>query len=722
DAVCEQLDPHLDASLKELVFAKGKKAAAKLEDTTYAQPALFAIEVALHEALFERGLKPDLLAGHSIGELAAAHVAGVFDLPDAAKLVAARGRLMGALPKGGAMAAIEATEQEVAESIPGKESELSIAAINGPTSTVISGAEEAVEAIRVHWEDKGRKTKRLAVSHAFHSPLIEPMLAEFAETAESLAYSEPKTPIVSDVTGELLSPEQATDPAYWVAHVREPVRFADAIATLQAQGTSAYLELGPDPVLCAMARECLGEAQDKAAFVPTLREGRSEAGAMTTAIAAAHVAGAKLDWGTFFKGVGAKRVPLPTYPFQRRRYWLSSMQIGTGDLTAAGQAAAGHPLLGAAVKLAGNPGDGEGLLLTGRLSLATHPWLSDRVIGGAVFLPDAAFLELALQAAEEVGAETVEELTLQAPLVLAEGGAVAIQVSVAAPAEDGRREIAINSLVEGEEAEWVQNASGALSEQSPPIPKPLDAWPPEGAESIDIDYLYDLLAEAGLQYGPAFQGLTAAWRRDGGEICVEVSLPEEQSQEAEGFGIHPALLDAALHVTVLGADGGEPKLPFSWSGVSLRATGASELRVGLTSAEEGLALQVADGAGAPVAVVENLLLRPLTAAQLQASSQTPKGLLALRWPQVSLPEQTETPSEVEPLRCEIDRDLPAAAAARKATQAALEAIQGWLADESKAQSRLTLITRNAIAADDDGPPNLAAAAVWGLVRSAQMEH
>ncbi|HEX6687990.1 MAG TPA: type I polyketide synthase, partial [Solirubrobacterales bacterium] len=259
DAVCEQLDPHLETPLKELIFAKGKKAAAKLEDTTYAQPALFAIEVALHEALAERGLKPDLLAGHSIGELAAAHVAGVFDLADAAKLVAARGRLMGALPAGGAMAAIEASEEEVSESIAGKEAELSIAAINGPRSTVISGAEEAVEAIRSYWKEQGRKTKRLAVSHAFHSPLIEPMLEEFAEVAESLAYSEPQTPIVSDVTGEVLGQEQATDPAYWVSHVREPVRFADAIATLQAQGTSAYLELGPDPVLCAMARECLGE-------------------------------------------------------------------------------------------------------------------------------------------------------------------------------------------------------------------------------------------------------------------------------------------------------------------------------------------------------------------------------------------------------------------------------------------------------------------------------
>ena len=217
DRVCAELGPQLETPLQEIVFAKGKKAAALLEDTAYAQPALFAIEVALYEALAKRGLSPDLLAGHSIGEIAAAHVAGVFELGDAAKLVAARGRLMGALPGGGAMAAIEASEQEVAESIAAKEQELSIAAINGPASTVISGAEQAVEAIRTLWEDKGKKTKRLAVSHAFHSPLMEPMLDQFAEVAESLTYNEPRIPIVSNLTGELLSAEQATDPAYWVA-------------------------------------------------------------------------------------------------------------------------------------------------------------------------------------------------------------------------------------------------------------------------------------------------------------------------------------------------------------------------------------------------------------------------------------------------------------------------------------------------------------------------
>ncbi len=722
DAACEQLDQHLDTPLKEIVFAEGKKAAAKLEDTAHAQPALFAIEIALYEALSKRGLKPDLLAGHSIGEIAAAHLAGVLDLADAAKLVAGRGRLMSALPAGGAMAAIEATEAEVAESIEGREAELSLAAINGPSSTVISGAEEAVEEIRTQWEERGRKTKRLAVSHAFHSPLMEPMLEQFAEVAESLTYSEPKIPIVSNVTGETLSPEQATDPAYWVAHVRQPVRFADAVKALKEQGASTYLELGPDPILCAMAREALGEEGDQAAFVPTLREGRPEAAAISTAIGGVHAAGAKLDWAAFFAGSGAKRVPLPTYPFQRTRYWLDSALSGGGDASAIGQSNPEHPLLAAAIE---DPSS-NGLLLTGRISLASHPWLADHAVGGTVLLPGTAFLELALRAAEQVEAQGVEELILEAPLTLTERGAVAIRVSVAGPDEDGRREITIHSRPGGEEGgEWARNASGTLSEQPASAPEePLDSWPPEGAEPIEVEYLYDALAEAGLEYGPAFQGLTAAWR-DGEQVFAEVSLPEEQAREAERFAIHPALLDAALHGVGLAAPEGSAdlKLPFSWSGVSLRAAGARELRVKISAGTEGeVSLALADGAGAPLATVGALSMRALDPSQLRASSRDAGGLLGIEWVDVSLEGQEAPPPEVELLRCEIEADAGAADAARKAAQGALEEVQRWLADESKAESRLALLTEGAMATSESESPDPAAAAIWGLIRSAQSEH
>ena len=641
DAACEQLDQHLEVSLKEIVFAKGKKVAAQLEDTTYAQSALFAIEVALYEALAKRGLKPDLLAGHSIGEIAAAHVAGVLELADAAKLVAARGRLMGALPAGGAMAAIEATEEEATESIAGRESELAIAAINGPTSIVISGSEEAVEDVRAIWEERGRRTKRLAVSHAFHSPLMEPMLDEFAEVATSLTYSEPKIPIVSNLTGELLVPGQATDPAYWVRHVREAVRFADAVSTLAQQGASTYVELGPDPVLCAMARECLGD-DAQSAFVPTLRESRAEAAAVSMAIAGAYAAGAKLDWSAFFSGTSAKRLPLPTYPFQRTSYWLTATP-DTADAGTMGLASAQHPLLGAAVDLAGEE---KGLLFTGRLSLSTHAWLADHMVGGAVLLPGTAFLELALRAAEEAGAEGVEELTLLAPLVLPAEGAVALQIAVSGPGDDGRREVAIHSRPDssvddlGEAPEWIRHAEGTLSTEPAPVPEPLPAWPPEGAEPLGVEHLYDGLAAAGLEYGPVFQGLTAAWK-DGDRIYAEVSLPEESAQDAERFGIHPALLDSALHGSMLGATGGEGEgvsLPFSWRKVSLATVGASELRVAIDVDGRTLALQIGDREGEPVATIGSMIARPLDPARLRTPDTQVDGLLALAWTEAAMPE------------------------------------------------------------------------------------
>ncbi|MGC1851915.1 MAG: SDR family NAD(P)-dependent oxidoreductase, partial [Solirubrobacterales bacterium] len=721
DRVCEELDQHLEKPLKGIVFAKGKKAEALLDDTTYAQPALFAVEVALFEALSKRGLKPDLLAGHSIGEIAAAHVAGVLDLQDAAKLVAARGRLMGALPAGGTMAAIEATEEEVAESIAGREGELAIAAVNGPSSIVISGAQEVVEEVRAHWEAEGRRTKQLGVSHAFHSPLMEPMLGEFTAVAEGLEYREPTIPIVSNVSGETLTPEQATDPAYWVRHVREPVRFADAISTLQKQGASTYLELGPDPVLCAMARECLGEEQDLAAFVPTLREGREEAGAVSTAIAAAHAAGAKVEWERFFEGTGARRVPLPTYPFQRTHYWLASTAGQAADASAIGQSDPDHPLLGAALEIAGD--SGEGVLLTGRISLATHPWLADHVVGEAILFPGTALLELALRAARQVEAETVEELTLQAPLLVPEVGAMTIQVSVSGPAEDGRREISIHSRADGEGGEWAQNASGALSTQPPSVPEPLEPWPPEGAEPLEVDYLYDLLAEHGLRYGPSFQGVIAAWK-GGDEIYAEVALPEEQGHEAERFAIHPALLDAALHGIALAATegAGEAKLPWVWSGVSLYTEGSRQLRVRIAPEGEKVSLRVADAAGEPVATVDALVLRPLSTAPVQVQASHQGGLLGLQWTEVAVPERDDAPGEVEQLHCRVEGGIPVAEAARRATEDALEAIQRWLTDEAKADSRLALITRGAVAATGEESPDPAAAAIWGLLRSAQSEH
>ncbi|HEX6687505.1 MAG TPA: type I polyketide synthase, partial [Solirubrobacterales bacterium] len=437
-------------------------------------------------------------------------------------------------------------------------------------------------------------------------------------------------------------------------------------------------------------------------------------------LAQAHAAGAAVDWGAYFAGSGAQTVKLPTYPFQRERYWLNSSPT-IGDVSAAGLSTAGHPLLGAAVELAG----AEGLLLTGRLSLDTHPWLADHAVAGTVLLPASVFLALALRAGEQVGAETVEELTMQAPLVLTENGAVVLQVSVSAAGEDDRREISIHARREGEDAEWVAHATGMLSAEPVAAPAPADVWPPEGAVSLEVDYIYDRLAELGVEYGPAFQGLTAAWR-DSGHVYAEVSLPEQVVHESGSFAIHPALLDSALQSAMLATldEQAGPGLgfPFAWRGVGLEAIGAKEARVCLTLDDGALALELADGDGAPLATIGSLAFRPLDSQQMQQPGGGGGDLLGVEWTEVPLEAQDEAPAEVELMHCEIDGSVPVAAAARRAGHDALEAVRQWLAAEPAAESRLALVTDRGVAAGEDECPDPAAAAIWGLIRSAQAEH
>ncbi len=521
---------------------------------------------------------------------------------------------------------------------------------------------------------------------------------------------------------------------------------------LAAEGAAPFVELGPPGARLTGSRGggARGRRQAGDPDPGPARRAAAEPEALAAALAAAHANGAPLEWGRYFAGTGARQVPLPTYPFQRRRYWLQAAAAG-GDPASVGLARLEHPLLGAKLE---DPA-GEGFSLSGRISLQTHPWLRDHAVAGTVLLPGTAFLELALLAAREAGEAGVAELTLQAPLVLPEQGALALRVAVSAPGERGA-ELEIHSRPQGEEeAAWTLHAQGLLASQAPSPPQPAGQWPPAGAEPLAVAELYEELAERGFQYGPAFQGLRRAWRA-GEELFCEVALGAEQEAEAGRYLLHPALFDSAGHAALEqmleGAQEGRPALPFAWRGVYLFAPGAAALRIRI--AEQG-GLGAFDPEGRPLLGLEEIVLREVDPALLRAAAGAnlplhrldwrplaPQGaepgtlaLLGGGWEEDEFPEAprygelaalakaaaaAEEPPELILLKAGGEgAELPAAAL--RASAGLLAQAQGLLASPELAESRLCLLSEGAVAlAGED--PDLAQAPLWGLLRSAASEH
>ncbi|MET9772483.1 SDR family NAD(P)-dependent oxidoreductase, partial [Streptomyces sp. NPDC006415] len=569
--------------------------------------------------------------------------------------------------------------------------------------------------------------KRLAVSHAFHSRLMEPMLAEFTAVAESLTYHPPQIPVHTTAPGAI------DTPAYWVGQIREPVRFADAVR--QAHEVRTFLELGPDGVLSALVPALLEEA----VAVPLMRRGQDDT-ASAHAAAVLWTRGVALDW-TAVAGTRTPRpLELPSYAFQHTRYWTSQTS-STTTLAAAGLVTAGHPLLSAFVPLAG---DGR-QVWTGVIGLATHPWLADHVVHGRKVLPGTALVDLALHAGADAGLPGLAELTLREPLVLPEHGGLQIQMTVAG------RTVEIHSRPDADSgAHWTTHAVGTLEPARTPedLPGTEDPWHPTGTATPPV---YDALAAAGLSYGPAFQGLRAAWR-DADTVYAEVELPE---------GPQAVLYDAALHglgATGLLREDGATLLPFAWSGVTRHAIGATTLRVTMTrSGTDEYAVRLCDPTGAPVLTVRSLAFRPVTADRMDGPSSgvlygvdwTPTGDGNREVPFAAVPVGTtdllDTVTAAAPfaglaaladveavpgtmLACVgvgPEPSAPGAALAQRThdtVTAVLDLVRAWLDDERFSAGRLLVVTRNAVATADGESVDPAAAAVWGLLRSAQAEH
>ncbi|WP_142281302.1 type I polyketide synthase, partial [Mycobacterium palustre] len=727
DTVVAELDRHLLRPLREVMWGHDENL---LNTTEFAQPALFAVEVALFRLLESWGVRPDFVMGHSIGELTAAHVAGVLSLENAAVLVAARGRFMQALSAGGAMVAVQATEEEVR---PLLNPQAGIAAVNGPASVVVSGAEDAVAAIADRFRAEGRRVHRLAVSHAFHSPLMEPMIDEFGMVAAGLAVGRPAIPIVSNLTGQLAGDDFASA-AYWQRHIREAVRFADSVRFARAAGATRFLEVGPSGGLAASIEESLPADGRAVTTTSALRKDRPEPATLIDAVARGFVTGMDVDWRAV--AGEANFVELPTYAFERRRFWLAA-DGAPADAAGLGLEASEHALLGAVVEL---PATG-GVVLTGRLSPATQGWLADHAIGGVVLFPGAGFVELAIRAGDEVGCGVVDELNLAAPLVLPGAGSVAVQVVVGGADDAGARAVSVFSRGDAGSG-WTLHAEGVLSAGTVEPGADLSAWPPVGAIPVDVGDGYQRLADRGYGYGPAFRGLTSMWRR-GDEVFAEVALPADAGVTVAGFGVHPAILDAALHAVILASDDGEvPEgsvlVPFSWQGVSLHAAGASAVRARIVRTGPGgspaVGVELADGLGLPVLSVKSMVARPVSDRQLLAavSNAGPDRLFEVDWS--AQPAAAVAPVVVQRWGATQDTDVepgavlfesaPVAgdvvAGVRAATHSALRVLQSWLARDGSAT--LVVSTHGAVALPGEDVTDLAGAAVWGLVRSAQTEH
>ncbi|MFC8827299.1 type I polyketide synthase [Streptomyces sp. NPDC057137] len=763
DACDAALRPLTGWSVRAVLAGEESEGLPPVDRVDVVQPALFAMGVALSAAWRSLGVAPAAVVGHSQGEVVAAVVSGVLSLEQGARVVVERSRAVLGVSGRGGMALVGRPLAEVEQFLAPYGDALSVAAVNTTGSTVISGLSDELAELVGRLQEQEVFARTIRVDYASHNAQMDPLLPGLAERLAEVTPGKAEVAFYSTVTSDVVEGPEL-DGGYWCRNLREPVRFDRALERLLGDGHTVFVEISAHPVLSMPLTD--GSAEHGGIVVGSLARDRGGMDQLLRNLSLLHVNGHDIDWASALGGgPSTAPVPLPTYAFQRERYWLETAR-SSGDAGALGLEVSAHPWLGAATALA----DGEGHLFTGRLSLADQPWLRDHAAFGTVLVPGTGLLELALTAAHHVGAERVEGLTLLEPLTLPEGAGVRLQVVVGAPDSTGRRPVSIYSSGEdaaaGEDT-WRQHAAGELSDIGEGDAGSVDAfaelaqWPVPGAEPIELDGFYDDFAARGLVYGPAFQGLTELWRK-GNTAYGIVRLPEHLT--TDGYGVHPALLDAALH-TIVGArdEQGDEKsvfLPFEWTGVDLHATGSTELRVRVALDETGTnaGIQVADPAGRPVARAEGLAIRAATAEQIRTGERvehlyrldfrTPR---VLREPgptagdtwllgenaEMSKILEADHVADVDVLLAHLDdgREPPARLAVDATAQTApassdaayrltadtLRTLQRLVGEPRLDEVELVWITRSATGADNE-VRDLAHAPLWGLLRTARSEY
>ncbi|WP_367435350.1 type I polyketide synthase [Streptomyces celluloflavus] len=777
-ACADALVPYTDFSLDQVL--SGAPGAPPLDRVDVVQPALFAVMAALAALWRHHGVHPDAVVGHSQGEIAAAYVAGGLSLQDAARVVALRSKAIAEMAGRGGMASMTASPERLLPLLADWDGLISVAAVNGPSSMTVSGDSDALDGLLARCAAEDIWARRVPVDYASHSPQVESLKERLAEVLAPIAPRSAEVLFHSTVTAGAFD-TSGLDADYWYRNLRRTVRFEEVVRTLLDQGHTTFIEVSPHPILTFAMEQTVEQAGGREggtgraapAVLGSARRGREHA-QFTASLAAVHAHGTPVDWNAVFDPAAARHVELPTYAFEPTRYWAAP-RPAAGDIGDAGLHSTGHRLLTAGAELA----DGSGWVFTGRVSRGTHGWLDDHAVYGTVLLPGTAFVDMAVLAASHIGCDVVEELTLEEPLVLPDEGAADLQASVGAPDARGRRPVAVHSRpADAAGGGWTRHAGGFLA----PAPAHRDdspgpaSWPPSGAEPLDVDGLYDRLADRGFGYGPVFRGLRAAWRRDGVLLAEVDAASAGGSGNAEGYGVHPALLDAAFHAQLTelaGTDGasGQAWLPFTWSGVRVVRAGATHLRVSLTTLGEGtVQMSAVDAAGAPVVTVDSVTARPVDPARLAGARGPADSLFRVDWQAAPAPDPAPTtvsgrwavlaedgttmarPGAVSgsdaphlptytalphlvaaldagrPVPDTVIAFVPAAygtptaEAARARAHHTLALLRGWLADERFADARLTLVTRNAVATAPGAAVSPDLAPLWGLVRSAQSEH